>query len=233
MRRAWVSLARAVRRVVLALGVDLGRRPGDGRLRIWLVSLLGVYDVRALTALDVPWWTFAAADEVERFLAARPAARVFEWGAGASSVWLASRAGSVTSVEHDAAWADEIEPLLPGNVTLRRVPAPAAAGPDAVRSSRRGERHRDFRAYVAAIDDEDGAFDLVVVDGRAREACLARAVRRVAPGGLVVLDNVDRARYRRAMAEHAGDLRVRVTRGLTPALPYPTRTALLRRDPAG
>ena len=97
----------------------------------------------------------------------------------------------------------------------------------------------DFTDYVQAADDLAGSFDLVVVDGRAREACLTRAADRLAPDGLVVVDNVDRARYRSAIAELADRLtdrrgsRVEVTwtRGLTPSLPYPTRTALLRVRP--
>jgi len=196
-------------------------------VRIWLKSLHGIYDVHALVALDVPWWAFGAADSVDGFLAGRPAPRVFEWGSGASSVWLAKRAASVVSVEHDEAWAAEIAQHLPGNVTLRHVVAPDSVEPDAVRSHRRGEENRDFREYVGAIDAQDGAFDLIVIDGRAREACLERAVRRLAPGGLIVFDNTDRRRYRRAIAEHAGAFTVRTMRGLTPALPYPTRTALL------
>ena len=51
----------------------------------------------------------------------------------------------------------------------------------------------DFAAYVDRIDDVAGDLDLVVIDGRAREACLDRALPRLAPGGLVVLDNVERS----------------------------------------
>ena len=67
-----------------------------------------------------------------------------------------------------------------------------------------------------------------MIDGRAREACLARAVDRLAPGGVIVFDNVDRRRYRDAIDALGDSVEVTTTRGLTPALPYPTRTALLR-----
>ena len=81
---------------------------------------------------------------------------------------------------------------------------------------------------MAAVDDTDGTFDLVVVDGRARNACFHRAVPRLAPGGVLVFDNVDRQRYRDAIASSPVGVDVEWTRGLTPALPYPTRTALVR-----
>ena len=73
----------------------------------------------------------------------------------------------------------------------------------------------------------EGDFDLVVVDGRARNACFHRAITRLAPGGVLVFDNVDRQRYRDAIASSPVGVDVEWTRGLTPALPYPTRTALV------
>ena len=41
-----------------------------------------------------------------------------------------------------------------------------------------------------------GEFDLVVVDGRARVACLQHAAKRLAPGGIVLFDDTQRPRYR-------------------------------------
>lgn len=228
IKRIWVSFARGARVLVERLGVDLRRSPRDGRTRIWLKSLVGIYDAKALIALDTPWWTFAAAERVEQFLAGRPGARVFEWGSGASSVWLSSRAGIVVSVEHDEGWSEEIAPFLPGNVTLLRVAADRQLGPDPVLSARHGEEGRDFRDYVEAIDHQVGTFDLIVIDGRAREACLDHAVGKLADGGLIVFDNVDRERYRKALNARRDRIDVEWTRGLTPSLPYPTRTAVLR-----
>lgn len=99
-------------------------------------------------------------------------------------------------------------------------------------SRKRGYEGLDFTAYCAAIDDVPGVFDLVVIDGRAREACLGAAVARLAPGGLIVFDNVDRRRYVEAIDALGDRVRVTMTRGLTPALPYPTRTALITVIPA-
>ena len=157
---------------------------------------------------------------------------MFEWGSGASTVWLSARAASVVSVEHDPQWAASIAPVLGPNAQVRTVPAepmvPAHAR-DAVASSKPGFEGLDFRAYVDAIDQDDAAYDLIVIDGRAREACLERALAHLTPGAMILFDNVDRKRYRDAIARHASDVDVVWTRGLTPALPYPTRTALLTR----
>lgn len=197
------------------------------RTGTWVRSLLAIHDVRALVDLDTPWWTFESADIAAQHLAGTADARVFEWGSGASTVWLSRRAGEVVAVEHDAAWADEVRHLVgPGADVLTVEPRPAGPGPG-VRSRKPGHQGLDFTDYVDAIDRQDGLFDLIVIDGRAREACLRRALPRLAPGGLIVFDNVDRRRYRQAIEAQPG-IEVRTTRGLTPSLPYPTRTALIR-----
>jgi predicted O-methyltransferase YrrM len=96
-----------------------------------------------------------------------------------------------------------------------------------VPSAKEGHTGLDFSRYVAEIDDHEGSFDLVVIDGRAREACLARALPRLAGGGLIVFDNTRRRRYRHAIA--AAPVVESRFAGLTPTLPYPDQTSLLRR----
>jgi uncharacterized membrane protein YbhN (UPF0104 family) len=226
----WVGAARLARGLLAATGLLglLDRAARRSRTLLWVRTWLSIYDLADLARFDVPWWTFEAADAVDAFLRERPGARVFEWGAGASTLWLARRAGTVTSVEHDADWAASLEPMLPDNAAVRLV-APGPAGAGAVRSEKPGFEGLDFGDYVAAIDDVPGDFDLIVVDGRARAACLDRALTRVTPGGIVVLDNVERARYRAALERHPG-LSVRWTGGRTPALPYPSQTALVSPD---
>lgn len=203
--------------------------PREQRGRHWLYSLPLVRDVQALADLDVPWWTYPAIDLVDEWLAVRGAtARVLEYGSGASTVWLGRRAARVDSVEHDAAFAKVVAGLtagLPG-VHLHRVPAPAAARP-VVGSAKAGHRGLDFSDYVAAADGLGGPFDLIVIDGRARAACLQRAVVHLAGDGLVVFDNSARRRYRAAIA--TSGLREQKLRGLVPTLPYPDQTSVLTR----
>ena len=232
MKSFYIRVVRAVRVVLRVTGLLglLDRLAGRSRTVLWVRSWLSVYDLEDLLAFDVPWWTFEAADRVEAFLAERPGCRAFEWGSGASTVWLGRRCETVISVEHDPAWADRMRAALPGNARLRLVEPVAGV---AVPSAKPGFAGLDFSDYVAEIDGVAGPLALIVIDGRAREACLDRAVERLATGGLIVLDNVDRARYREAIARFGQRLDVQWTRGRTPALPYPTRTALISvRPPA-
>jgi Methyltransferase domain len=231
MKQVYVSAARVVRSGLSNSGLlrSLDRWSKRSRTALWLRSLLAIYDLQDLAALDLPWWTFNSARRVGEFLRSRQPARAFEWGAGASTVWLAKRCVSVTTVEHDARWAQEIKSLMPINAELMLVPpVPIESQATPLRSHKAGFAGQDFSNYVSAIDRVDGFFDLIAVDGRAREACLTRALPRLAPGGLIVFDDVERQRYRKAIAGLGERADVEWTKGLTPCLPYPTQTAIIR-----
>jgi hypothetical protein len=92
-------------------------------------------------------------------------------------------------------------------------------------SDKRGFGGQFFDDYVAAIGDTSGYFDLIVIDGRAREACLTAAISRLAPGGFILLDDFKRKRYRDAAS--ASGLSVDAKDGLAVCLPLPDSTALL------
>ncbi|MBX3314667.1 MAG: class I SAM-dependent methyltransferase [Actinobacteria bacterium] len=230
VKTAYARGARAVGRALVRVHVlPDGPPPRDERVRHWLYSLPRIHDALAIADLDVPWWTYSSIDEIEAWLDARDRPiRVFEWGSGASTVWLASRADQVHSVEHHPAAIATIAPRLATHdtVTLLQVPAVPSPRPR-TRSRKLGSGGLDFTDYVHAIDDVPGDFDLIVIDGRAREACLDAAIGRLAADGLIVFDNTYRRRYRQAVAR--SDLDERVHRGLTPTLPYPDRTSLLTR----
>jgi hypothetical protein len=121
----------------------------------------------------------------------------------------------------------DLADLLPYDVPWWTFKASSGAHDEAL-SEKDGFEGLDFSTYVAAVDQTSGPFDLIVVDGRARGACFERAISRLAPEGILVFDNVDRQRYRDAIAASPVPVDVEWTRGLTPALPYPTRTALVR-----
>lgn len=229
-KQAYAGGMKAVGRGLVRTGLAREQAPPvERRLRHWLHSLPKVYDSLAMARLDVPWWSYGAIAEVDRWLAERQRpVRVFEYGSGASTIWLAKRADEVHSVEHHRGFGEMMAAELDRlpHVSLRVVEPVRSARPG-IGSAKEGHQGLDFTAYVAAIDAVDGEFDLVVVDGRAREACLSRAVARLAPDGIIVFDNSRRQRYRRAIA--GSGLRERVHRGLTPTLPYPEQTSVLTR----
>lgn len=230
MRRAYVAATRGVRRLLAPTGLLERAETSHSRATLWMRSLLSIYDGVDMAKLDVPWWTFPAIDRVQQLIDRRAGAvRVFEYGSGASTIWLARRCRDVVSVEHDVSFAHEMAPLfgIRQNVTLEIVPPEVPDSGSYLASRRRGYEGLSFDRYVGSIDRYDGLFDLIVVDGRARIHCLARATARLAADGVIVFDNSNRAEYRAAIA--ACGLGETVLRGLAPALPYRSQTSLLAR----
>jgi predicted O-methyltransferase YrrM len=231
LQQAKTGYARAARKAghtLARLGV-VGETPPDRdrRIRHWAYSLTRVHDSIAVAELGVPWWTYRAIDIVDAWLCARPRPiRVFEYGSGASTLWLARRADEIVSIEHHRGFGEYIAPSLaaPGNVDLRIVEPVQTAIPP-VPSAKEGHAGLDFSDYVASIDSTSGSFDLVVIDGRAREACLPAALPRLAPDGIIVFDNSRRPRYKAAI--RAAEVHERRLPGLTPTLPYPEQTSVL------
>jgi hypothetical protein len=125
-----------------------------------------------------PWWNYRAIAHVDAYLA--PGALVFEFGGGASTLWLRDRGAVVTTIEHDQGWYDGLV-RLPGRSDVRLVPV----GPDG------------GRAYIHSVDGEaDGSLDLVIVDGEHRDACVLAARVKVRPGGLLLLDDTQHSDVR-------------------------------------
>lgn len=236
LKSGYISIARGLDAMLRSVGLHrwLDARRDGSRLAHWVRSLGAIHDLERLVDLDVPWWTYNAIDVVSDFLEAHPDARVFEYGSGASTIWLARRAGHVTSVEHHAGWHERMVAALAARgdlcpVDLRLVSPDGIPASDALYISKKaGEKGQSFADYAGAIGAQpDALYDLIVIDGRARNACLAHAEAHLAPGGMIVFDNTGRGRYMRAIeasgfaAQHLG--------GLTPALPYPDKTTLLRK----
>lgn len=232
LKRSYVVLLRGLRAFARAAGLLswLEARAGS-RIHLWLRSLFAIHDIDDLASIDLPWWTLEGSCLVEVFLRRKTGARVFEYGSGASTLWLGKRAGEVHSVEHDPTWSVIVERRLEGhvNVTLHHAPAPFSDDPGALHSAKRRWRGADFRDYVLTIERLGGVFDLIVIDGRCRAACLEKAVAYLKDDGVILFDNSRRKRYRAAIA--GSELARLETRGLTACLPYPDTTTLLARRP--
>jgi hypothetical protein len=192
--------ANARTRIRLLLGlmsVLLRRR----QLMRWIRSFQRDYLLHARQ----PWLCFEAIDYLANLsLSDR---RVFEYGSGGSTLFWLGHGAHCVSVEHDPQWYCRMRAWLPGNASLdyrlvepdRSAPGQAAsdpADPDAYASSDESYRGLTFRTYASQIDEfEDGSFDVILVDGRARPSCIKHSVRKVKPGGIIVLDNAEREHY--------------------------------------
>jgi hypothetical protein len=191
---------------------EIANLPRHRKARWW--SLLAEFPVwRASLAVGRspiddawPWFTFGAIRRTRHLL--RPGFRVFEFGAGGSTLCFLGRESSVVTVDHDRQWIDRVaavvrqkgyanwKPLVQPPVASAVAAYAAPEDPDGYVSSGTEYRGLSFEAYAASIDDyDDETFDLVVVDGRARPSCGKHARPKVKPGGYLILDNSERATY--------------------------------------
>ena len=126
-----------------------------------------------------PWYVPKAVAFLENFLLENPGSQVLEFGAGGSTIWLASRAGHVLSIEHSRKWwTGIIEKLtllgLQDKVDLRLMAPPY---------------------YAVCADLPKNFFDVIIVDGRNRKGCIANSIDLLKPGGVLILDNSERVYY--------------------------------------
>jgi predicted O-methyltransferase YrrM len=168
---------------------------------------------RSTIRLRLPWLPFRLIDELEAVVCA--GTRVFECGGGGSTLWLLDRGAVVVTVEHDREWTDILKKgVTSDNWTL--LVRPIADGPT------------DYVEAIATYPDD--WFDVVVVDGRARRRCASRASSKVKPGGLLLVDDVNRQKHARAaqgVAWTRGDVI-----GFAPAKLELAHTAVLTRPAA-
>jgi hypothetical protein len=117
----------------------------------------------------IPWYTYPAIEYVKQLDLSQRV--IFEYGAGYSSLYYASRCKRIISVEDNPEWYQVIKPKAPPNCEIL---CPETQ-----------------EQYVRAIDSFPGSFDIIIIDGSHRELCCQAAVDRVKDTGMIILDNSD------------------------------------------
>jgi hypothetical protein len=184
------------------------RQPGVGQSFGRMLRLFPSWR-RSLTLtpsqIKLPWISYPAIEMLEQTL--KPDMRIFEWGVGGSTLFFASRVGLLVSVEHDARWAENVRSTMTANsvswelfvvppVPRENERAGDIEGPEAYGSAVEIYLGLSFRRYASVIDRfADGFFDLILVDGRSRSSCALHAISKVKPGGYLMVDDAERARY--------------------------------------
>lgn len=168
----------------------------------------------------MPWIPFKA----QRWLAERLNAqtRAFEWGSGGSTLFLSRRAREVVSVEHEPCWYASVQDSLVAGEHVNchyRLVEPKRLAPGEVGVCTSGHKRAsglDFEHYVNVIlEYPDSFFDLILIDGRARTACLRAAWRKVRIGGDILFDNSNYERYQPELNGPSGFERFDI-RGVSP-----------------
>ncbi|MEL6330115.1 MAG: hypothetical protein AAFR38_10665 [Planctomycetota bacterium] len=158
----------------------------------------------------IPWFTYPAIEYLSRF--DLRGVSVFEFGCGHSTLWWRRLGADVWSVEHDAGWCERVRARSehPDRLMFRDEEA----------------------AYAGAIDEaseaQGGPFDIVLVDGVWRNACVGRGLARLADDGMVILDNSDWYADAAATLRGAGFVPIDFS-GFGPINPYCWTTSVFWR----
>lgn len=132
----------------------------------------------------------------------------FEYGSGNSTIFFAQRLKHLTSIEHQQQWYEivvkRMKALKISNVDYQFIPPEKSMAPiDDTLLQSLGSLEKDFHVrseyqeyFTRIARYPHNHFDFILVDGRARVECAMLAIPRLKPGGIFVLDNSDRMRYR-------------------------------------
>lgn len=133
---------------------------------------------------DYPWLTKMANSILISWL--KDSDIGLEFGSGRSTLWLAKRVSLLTSVEHDKTWYNRVQGILEEQLVSN------------VKYYLREKGLEDEEAgmtssYIRIVEDfEQDSLDFVLVDGIYRSSCAYLVIEKIRPGGLLIIDNVNR-----------------------------------------
>ncbi|NEQ36106.1 MAG: hypothetical protein F6K40_07340 [Okeania sp. SIO3I5] len=130
----------------------------------------------------IPALTKDAVIFLEKFLRQKPNAKVLEFGSGISTVWLSKLTKKLVSIEHDIEWYQKVTNYLEDDNNCYPVDFRLLARP-----------------YHTVCQEFQGEFfDVIIVDGRDRAKCLEASIRVLKKGGILMVDDAQREKYKPA-----------------------------------
>lgn len=138
---------------------------------------------RTKSAIDqdgkpIAWVTYSFIDFIKERISKQH--DIFEFGSGNSTIFYASMAGSVYSVEHDKDWFEKSSKINLPNVNM--ILCNLVPGAD----------------YCKSALATGKKFHMIIVDGRDRVNCCKQAVQALTENGVIILDDSERPEYAEA-----------------------------------
>lgn len=119
----------------------------------------------------IPWYTYPAIEYISQFDYSNK--KVFEFGTGYSSMYWAKRAKKVISIEDKPEWFAKFSAEFQApNWQMRYCD--------------------EKQGYEDTIFTDNEKYDVIIIDGKRRAECAANAVKALAAGGMIILDDSDR-----------------------------------------
>jgi len=183
----------------------------------------------------LPWITFDAINYLEGIDLSDK--RIFEYGSGGSTLFWLSRGAQCVSIEHDLDWFNKIKRVTSTYSFDYRLILPEPdtrsatdpANPDDYSSDEFNYHKVNYKNYASQIDEfPSNYFDVVLIDGRSRPACIKHSAIKVKKHGLLILDNSDRDYYLSKTSQYLSSFTRMDFRGIVPSMPMHSTTTIFR-----
>ncbi len=133
-----------------------------------------------------PWWTKAFIDELVTWDLSDKT--ILEWGSGGSTLWLAHKCKYIVSFDHQKEWH---EYLVDGFKYF-----PELTNYELHFAEHQGDLNGggEESPYVNLPETLGYEYDIIIVDGAVRNACIRKAVELLSKkGGILIIDNWNQA----------------------------------------
>ena len=149
-----------------------------------------------------------------------------EYGSGRSTGFFAPFFEKYVSIEHEESWYEQVKAQLADlpQVEYHLIKAEKEVPQQHLSSEAQIFFSEDdypvpdqlFKTYSQFVNRfEDDSFDFILIDGRARKTCALNAIPKLKAGGLLVLDNSERLRYKSVHEALVDWPKIETTTGLT------------------
>lgn len=151
-----------------------------------------------------PWFTYPFLAFFEERL--QRDFKLFEFGAGQSTLYYAKILSVVHAVEHDPSWHSKIikaNDEMGGVARIRLEKIPAEHAGKSLTDVSFVEETND---YVSSISEYGLKYDVVVVDGLFRNSCATNCVNYLSDDGVIVVDNTHNETEMKSCSDALADL---------------------------
>ncbi|TDK51426.1 class I SAM-dependent methyltransferase [Algoriphagus formosus] len=179
---------------------------------------------------QLPWINHFACERLRELI--KPGMNILEFGLGGSTLFFRNLGASVYSIEHDDEWFQTVKKELENDKMVSlHLYKPEIDQPEIEDKYRSVHglfsEGMSWKAYAHAADNlPNEAFDLILIDGRARPECLRNSISKLKPGGMLVFDNSERESYQQAMDDLMGNWRCEKYQGVQICDPFFSETRI-------
>lgn len=168
-----------------------------------------------------PWLTFESIKFLNNNI--KKEMTVFEYGTGGSTLYFLDKGCNVISVEHDPEYYKKVSELAncpkwnglliePTIIDFHSYDRETTDKTNlnqgrelnsvTYKSKAKTYENMNFKEYVSSIDQyPDNHFDIILIDGRARNYCLRHSKNKLKKSGYIILDDAERKEYNQGKEE--------------------------------